>query len=99
MRLATSSTPWRPSDYGATCGSRPARPNHNAVCERFQGTMLQESWRSVFHRRHFTSIRKLGAEADAWLLSYNRRRRNHSDYMRGRTPQEILDNHKRNKAA
>jgi transposase InsO family protein len=78
----------------------PARsPNHNAVCERFQGTMLQECWRPAFHRRHFTSIRQLQAEADAWLIAYNRRRRNHSDYMRGRTPQEILDNHKRNKAA
>ena len=74
-------------------------PNHNAVCERFQGTMLQECWRPAFHRRHFSSIRQLQAEADAWLITYNRRRRNHGDYMRGRTPQEILDNHKRNKAA
>ena len=77
----------------------PRSPNHNAVCERFQGTMLQECWRPAFHRRHFTSIRQLQAEADAWLITYNRRRRNHSDYMRGRTPQEILDNHRRNKAA
>jgi transposase InsO family protein len=78
----------------------PARsPNHNAVCERFQGTMLQECWRRAFHRRHFGTIRQLQAEADAWLITYNRRRRNHGDYMRGRTPQEILDNHKRNKAA
>ena len=78
----------------------PARsPNHNAVCERFHGTMLQECWRPAFHRRHFTSIRQLQAEADAWLITYNHRRRNHGDYMRGRTPQEILDNHKRNKAA
>jgi transposase InsO family protein len=91
-------------DALATKGLRhvriPARsPNHNAVCERFQGTMLQECWRRAFHRRHFSSIRQLQAEADAWLITYNRRRRNHSDYMRGRTPQEILDNHKRNKAA
>ena len=78
----------------------PARsPNHNAVCERFQGTMLQECWRPAFHRRHFSSIRQLQAEADAWLITYNRRRRNHGDYMRGRTPQEILDNHKQRKAA
>jgi transposase InsO family protein len=77
----------------------PRSPNHNAVCERFQGTMLQECWRPAFHRRHFLSIRQLQAEADAWLITYNRRRRNHGDYMRGRTPQEILDSHKRNKAA
>lgn len=72
----------------------PARsPNHNAVCERFQGTMLQECWRPAFHRRRFTSIRQLQSEANAWLVRYNTRRRNHSDYMRGRTPAEILDNH------
>jgi transposase InsO family protein len=78
----------------------PARsPNHNAVCERFHETILQESWRPAFHRRHFTSIRQLQAEADAWLITYNRCRRNHGDYMRGRTPAEILDNHRRTKAA
>jgi len=77
----------------------PRSPNHNAVVERFHGTILQECWRPAFHRRHFTSIRQLQAEVDAWLITYNRRRRNHGDYMRGRTPQEILDNHKRNQAA
>jgi transposase InsO family protein len=78
----------------------PARsPNHNAVCERFHGTILQECWRPAFHRRRFISIRQLGAEADAWLNTYNRRRRNHGDYMRGRTPHEMLDNHKKHKAA
>ncbi len=77
----------------------PRSPNHNAVCERFHGTILQECWRPAFHRRHFTSIRQLQGEADAWLITYHRRRRNHGDYMRGRTPQEVFDNHKKNKAA
>lgn len=78
----------------------PARsPNHNAVCERFQGTMLQECWRPAFHRRRFTSIRQLQTEADAWLIRYNTRRRNHSDYMRGRTPAEILDSHRPRRAS
>jgi transposase InsO family protein len=78
----------------------PARsPNHNSVCERFHGTILQECWRPAFHRRHFTSIRQLQSEVDAWLTTYHHRRRNHGDYMRGRTPHEILDKHKRNRAA
>jgi transposase InsO family protein len=78
----------------------PARsPNHNAVCERFHETILQECWRPAFHRRRFGSIRQLRTEADAWLMTYNRRRRNHGDYMRGRTPHEVLDNHKKRKAA
>ncbi len=37
----------------------PARsPNHNAVVERFQGTMLQECWRPAFHRLCFNSVRQ-----------------------------------------
>ena len=79
--------------------SRPARPTTTPWCERFHGTILQECWRPAFHRRHFTSIRQLQAEADAWLITYHHRRRNHGDYMRGRTPHQVLDNHKRNKAA
>jgi transposase InsO family protein len=78
----------------------PARaPNFNAVCERFQGTALQECWRPAFHRRRFTSVRQLQAEIDSWLTHYNTRRRNHSDYMRGRTPRQILDTHRNRKAA
>ena len=77
----------------------PRSPNHNAVVERFHETILQECWRRAFHRRHFTSLRQLQAEADAWLITYNRRRRNHGDYMRGRTPQEILDKHKRHQGS
>lgn len=77
----------------------PRSPNHNAVVERFHGTVLQECWRPAFHRRRFGSLRQLQAEADAWLLTYNHRRRNHSHYMRGRTPTQILDNHRRNRAA
>ena len=78
----------------------PARsPNYNAVCERFQGTALQECWRPAFHRRRFTSVRQLQAEIDSWLMHYNTRRRNHSDFMRGRTPRQILDTHRNGKAA
>ena len=77
----------------------PRSPNHNAVCERFQGTALQECWRPAFHRRRFSTVRQLQAEADSWLIHYNTRRRNHSDFMRGRTPAEILKTHRRNLAA
>lgn len=77
----------------------PRSPNHNAVCERFHSTVLQECWRPAFHRRRFTSIRQLQGEADAWLIRYNHRRRNHGAYMRGRTPAQMLDNHRRRLAA
>ena len=77
----------------------PRSPNHNAVCERFQGTALQECWRPAFHRRRFSSIRQLQHEADSWLTRYHHRRRNHSDYMRGRTPAEILDSYPHQRAS
>ncbi len=77
----------------------PRSPNHNAVCERFHSTALQECWRPAFHRRRFTSIRQLQAEADAWLVRYHHRRRNHSDYMRGRTPAQLLDSFRRRQAS
>lgn len=35
----------------------PRSPNHNAVCERFQGIALQECWRPAFHRHRFTNDR------------------------------------------
>lgn len=72
----------------------PRSPNHNAVVERFHGTILDECWRPAFHRRAFTSIGQLRAEADTWLVDYNHRRRNHGDFMQGRTPAQLLREHK-----
>jgi len=77
----------------------PRSPNHNAVCERFQGTMLQECWRPAFHRRRFGTIRQLQSEADAWLQSYHHRRRNHGDFMHGRTPKQVLAEHNTKRAS
>jgi transposase InsO family protein len=77
----------------------PRSPNHNAVCERFQGTALQECWRPAFHRRRFGSLGQLRAEIDTWLVDYNTRRPNHSDFMRGRTPSQVLDQHSNKRAS
>ena len=40
----------------------PRSPNHNAVCERFQGTALQEFYRPAFHRQHFARLADLNAQ-------------------------------------
>jgi transposase InsO family protein len=77
----------------------PRSPNYNAVVERFHGTVLQECWRPAFHRRRFTGRRQLQAAADAWLVTYNHRRRNHGAYMRGRTPHQVLTRYPKNLAA
>ncbi|MGH9023301.1 MAG: hypothetical protein ACRDV9_09420, partial [Acidimicrobiia bacterium] len=60
-----------------------------------QGTALQECWHPAFHRRRFTTICQLQAEADTWLIHYNTHRRNHSDFMRGRIPAEVLKTDRR----
>lgn len=72
----------------------PRSPNHNAVVERFHQTMLEECWRLAFHRRLFTSLHQLQAQANAWLGDYNTIRPNHGDWMAGRTPNQLLNNHK-----
>jgi hypothetical protein len=40
----------------------PRSPNHNAVCERFQGTALQEFYRPAFHGQHFARLADLNAQ-------------------------------------
>lgn len=88
------------ADLGVAHHRTPPRsPNHNAVCERFQGTALQECWRPAFHRRRFERLTQLRAEIETWLVTYNTRRPNHSDFMRGRTPRQVLDEHRNKKAA
>ena len=77
----------------------PRSPNYNAVCERFQGTALQECWRPAFHRRRFDRLGQLRAEIDTWLVDYNTRRPNHSNFMRGRTPSQVLDQHPNKRAS
>ena len=71
----------------------PRSPNHNAVCERFQGTALQEFYRPAFHRQHFARLADLNAQFQGWLQYYNTRRRNHGDFMRGRTPFAVMEAH------
>jgi transposase InsO family protein len=71
----------------------PRSPNHNAVCERFQGTALQEYYRPAFHRQHFGRLVDLNAQFQGWLQHYNTRRRNHGDFMRGRTPFAVMEAH------
>jgi transposase InsO family protein len=105
--LTDNGPEWIATDFRAALAKRelahtripPRSPNHNAVCERFHGTILQECWRPAFHRRRFTSTRQLQAEADSWLAHYNYRRRNHSNFMRGRTPRQVLDIHRKRKRA
>jgi len=77
-----SSRPWPPRDQHHRI---PARSPTTTRLRALPGHHAPRMLAPAFHRRHFISIRQLQAEADAWLNTYNRRRRNHGDYMRGRT--------------
>jgi transposase InsO family protein len=67
----------------------PRSPNHNAVCERFHGTVLREFYRPHFHRGRVDDMRLLDRSLQAWLADYNHHRPNHGDYMAGRTPLQV----------
>ena len=67
----------------------PRSPNHNAVCERFHGTVLREFFRPHFHRGRVDDITLLDRSLQAWIVDYNQHRPNHGNYMRGRTPLQV----------
>lgn len=67
----------------------PRSPNHNAVCERFHGTVLHEFYRPHFHRGRVEDLALLDQSLQAWVTDYNHHRPNHGDYMAGRTPLEV----------
>jgi transposase InsO family protein len=67
----------------------PRSPNHNAVCERFHGTVLDEFYRPHFHRGRVEDVALLDRSLQAWIVDYNNDRPNHGDYMAGRTPLQV----------
>jgi transposase InsO family protein len=73
----------------------PRSPDYNAVCERLQGTILQEFYRPTFHRGHVADIPLLNRQLQGWLERYNRRRPNRGAYMHGRTPAQVLESNQR----
>lgn len=80
----------RATDLGLAHHRIPPRsPNHNAVCERFHGTVLREFFRPHFHRGRVDDIALLERSLQAWIRDYNHHRPNHGDYMAGRTPLQV----------
>jgi transposase InsO family protein len=67
----------------------PRSPNHNAVCERFHGTVLDECYRPHFHRGRVDDVALLDRSLQAWVTDYNTERPNNGDYMAGRTPLQV----------
>jgi transposase len=76
-----------------TIGSRPARPNHNAVCERLLGTALQEFYRPAFHRQHFARLADLNAQFQGWLQTSNTRRPTTATSCAAAPPVAVMEAH------
>lgn len=73
----------------------PRSPNHNAVCERFHGTVLAEFYRPHFHRGRVDDLTLLDRSLQAWVADYNNARPNNGAYMAGRTPLQVKKHLKR----
>lgn len=69
----------------------PRSPNHNAVVERFHGTVLQECYRPAFHRRRSDRLVDLDRCLKEFLARYNGHRPNRGRYMEGRNPAQMLE--------
>jgi transposase InsO family protein len=69
----------------------PRSPNHNAVVERFHGTVLEECYRIAFHRRRFDRTADVDHVLQDFVHRYNTRRPNRGRYMKGRTPMQMLE--------
>lgn len=68
----------------------PRSPNHNGICERVQGTLLEEFYRPTFHRGVVADIPLLNRQLQDHLHRHNTHRRNHGNWMAGRTPLDVL---------
>ena len=68
----------------------PRSPDFNAIVERVQGTLLQEFYRPTFHRGVVNDVPLLNEQLQRHLERHNTRRRNHGNWMRGRTPLKVL---------
>lgn len=69
----------------------PRSPNHNAVVERFHGTVLDECYRPTFHRQRFDRVEDIDRCLQDFVHRYNTRRANRGRYMAGRTPLQMLE--------
>jgi len=64
-------------------------PTTTPCAKPFKAPPLQECRHPAVHRHRFSTIRQL--QAEALLVGYHLRRRNHGELMWGRTPCQVLD--------
>lgn len=67
------------------------RPQTNGFVERFQRTVLDEFFRTVFRTKLYETVEALQADLDAWLRSYNYERPHQGYRNLGKRPFERID--------
>lgn len=66
------------------------RPQSNGICERFQKTIQEEFYSTVFRKKVYASIEELQTDLDEWLKEYNTQRTHSGRYCYGKTPMETF---------
>jgi len=67
-------------------------PQTNAICERFNKTLLDEFYRVAFRKKVDETVEALQLDLDAWITTYNEQRTHQGRWCFGNTPmQTFLD--------
>lgn len=70
--------------------TRVRRPQTNGFVERFNGTVLDEFFRTAFRTTFYESVDQLQADLDAWLIHYNTERPHQGYRNMGRRPLDTI---------
>jgi transposase InsO family protein len=65
-------------------------PQTNGICERFHKTVQDEFYATAFRKTLYTSLERLQADLDDWLIRYNERRPHSGKYCFGKTPMQTF---------
>lgn len=71
--------------------TRVRRPQSNGFVERFNGTILDEFFRTAFRSRFYESVPQLQADLDDWLVHYNTERPHQGYRNMGRRPLDTIE--------
>ena len=86
-------TPTWPTSASPITASRPAPPTTTPCANASKAPPCRSSTGPRSTANGSTPSRELDAQLQGWLHRYNTRRRNHSDFMRGRIPLQVLNSH------
>ena len=71
--------------------TRVRRPQTNGFVERFNGTVLDEFFRTAFRTKLYETLDELQVDLDAWLVHYNTARPHQGYRNMGRRPSDTIN--------